>query len=112
MRAFDPTGFSVHHFRTADLFDGVDFLRAAPSDPPLGPPVPNWLPRPLPQLAVSQPLYQSTAPGTARRCTPPMLRIAKAASGRTFRGDLIPGLRNCAHGSTPSGPAAYARNTH
>ena len=25
-----------------------------------------------------------------------MLRIAKAASGRTFHGDLIPGLKNCA----------------
>ena len=35
----------------------------------------------------------------ARECSP----------GRT---DPIPGPKNCAHGSMPSGPAAYARNMH
>src|ERR1700756_2418666 len=38
----------------------------------------------------------------------PTLRIARATSGRTCRGDRIPGQRNCARESMPSGPAAYA----
>ena len=80
-----------------------------PSDTPLGPRVPSWLPRQLPPTAISGRFCRVEPIDRTRHGEALYAAYATDREGRLWTylpGDPIPVLRNCARKSMLSGPAA------